>query len=932
MVNMGVSTLPRTATHSGWFVVDGLVTGTTFNFTIQATNANGTTTSTSIPVTLTTASARETIPGPPQDVTAVAGDSSASVTFRAPDSMTVSGANSWSDNKDIKIYSVVNGLYTFLETRTYTSNSSTTLTVAGLTNGTSYAFTVIWKSSTGTGTYSDYSNTVIPYAVVNAPTITAVTPGNRQLTFAFSPPADLRGGSLTGYQYQRGDGTTLSPIIDIPATSPLVVSGLTNGLTYGIRIRAVTFGPGMWSTVSSGIPAAAPSPPVFSAVPADGKVTLVWDSAASVSNGSPITAFWYKINGGAWVNAGTTSAIVGGLVNGQVYLIDAKAVNAVGESTTSRVEAIPFGPPSAPQLFNAAGNSTNRTLSVDYVIDARGSVLTSVDYQIAQVSGCDYTQSQVWTGSWIQYGANATGTIALSGLGAGCWDIRVRGSNIAGIGPVSREAFDLSTVPSAPTSLTGSGNDSSMSVSFAGPLDNGGRQILRYESSIDGTIWNTIGAQAGSFNVFNLTNGSTYSVQVRACNSIGCGTSATISGTPQVPLRVPFAPVLLSGPTQYLGISGGVKIRLTNPQIAPARTTISSFEISLDNGQTWQVVTLQSSSVSQASDIVISNLTDFVSTRLWIRAVNEVGEGDIAEVTVVAGVVPGSKVQVTFDSNSFPVSAPNSRQVDANTSIDLRTELSLAGFKFLGWNTDADATMPLESLVAQDSIVLYAIWAVEPSPTSPSISPNTGPVDSSPQNLDIGNDNFAILSPSSSVRSAYYVRPDGFTISTSRTVSKKWNKDPLLTAGSVGNFQVSLSGVSSRSTEKWVSSSRFAARRGQKVLLTGKNFKPRSRVELWIFSNPTLLGTVLANDSGSISLTVSLPKEISLGLHTLQIEGVSAADNVNALRIPVIVVDSQEAVLPSTGLRHMFLIPIGLMLLLLGGLLLPRRRQLFNKL
>jgi len=374
--------------------------------------------------------------------------------------MTVSGANSWSDNKDIKIYTVANGVYTYVATRTYTSNSSTTLSVTGLTNGISYAFTVIWKSSTGTGTYSDYSNTVVPYGIPTAPTITSVTRGNRQLAIGFNPPSNLRGGSLTGYQYEITYGTTVSPVTDIPTTSPFVVSGLTNGVTYSIRLRAVTAGPGEWSTLSSGVPATAPSPPVFAATPADGKLTLVWDLAQSASNGTPITAFWYQVDGGAWVNAGTANPVIGGLVNGQVYRIDAKAVNAVGESTTSRVEATPFGTPSAPQLFNAASNSTDQSISVDYVVDPRGSVLTSVEYQIAQVAGCDYTQAQTWPATWTALAATSTGTITLTGLGAGCWDLRLRATNAAGTGPVSREAFDVSTVPTAPTRLTALSGDS----------------------------------------------------------------------------------------------------------------------------------------------------------------------------------------------------------------------------------------------------------------------------------------------------------------------------------------------------------------------------------------------------------------------------------------------------------------------------------------
>lgn len=80
----------------------------------------------------------------------------------------------------------------------------------------------------------------------SAPTDLAATPGYANATIAFTPPAS--GGPFTGYQY------TLDPLsaeptwidIDQPVPgSPIEITGLTNGVSYQIALRAINAeGPG----------------------------------------------------------------------------------------------------------------------------------------------------------------------------------------------------------------------------------------------------------------------------------------------------------------------------------------------------------------------------------------------------------------------------------------------------------------------------------------------------------------------------------------------------------------------------------------------------------------------------------------------------------------------------------------------------------------
>jgi LPXTG-motif cell wall-anchored protein len=66
---------------------------------------------------------------------------------------------------------------------------------------------------------------------------------------------------------------------------------------------------------------------------------------------------------------------------------------------------------------------------------------------------------------------------------------------------------------------------------------------------------------------------------------------------------------------------------------------------------------------------------------------------------------------------------------------------------------------------------------------------------------------------------------------------------------------------------------------------------------------------------------------MSLGVHTFQIEGISASGIESALRVPVDVVASEHGELPATGLERSPIVPIGLSLLALGSLFVIERRR-----
>lgn len=87
----------------------------------------------------------------------------------------------------------------------------------------------------------------------SAPVITTITPGNQQLSVAFTPPTSNGGSAITDYKYSTDGGVSF--VSAGTTSSPLVISGLTNGVTYMVQILAVNLvGDGAPSSTVNGTP------------------------------------------------------------------------------------------------------------------------------------------------------------------------------------------------------------------------------------------------------------------------------------------------------------------------------------------------------------------------------------------------------------------------------------------------------------------------------------------------------------------------------------------------------------------------------------------------------------------------------------------------------------------------------------------------------
>jgi uncharacterized protein (TIGR02145 family) len=208
--------------------------------------------------------------------------------------------------------------------------------VAGLTNGTQYAFAV---SAVNTGGESGLSNviTATPQAI---PVISTVVAGNGSATVTWNAVTGATSYNLyfnTGTTVDKATGSRLTGV-----TSPKLVAGLTNGTQYAFAVSAVNAGgeSGLSGIVTATPQVAAPSAPVISGVVAgDGSATVSWGAVTGATSYN----LYYKagttvdMTSGTKLTGVTSLKQVTGLTNGTQYAFAVSAVNVGGESELSSI-------------------------------------------------------------------------------------------------------------------------------------------------------------------------------------------------------------------------------------------------------------------------------------------------------------------------------------------------------------------------------------------------------------------------------------------------------------------------------------------------------------------------------------------------------------------------------------------------------------------
>jgi len=308
-----------------------------------------------------------TVPGAPVIGTAVRENSSASVSWTAPAS---------DGGSPITSYQVqVRTGSTVVRTDVVTGLMTDTL-VTGLTNGTAYNFRVAAVNAVGKGPLSAASNTVTPATVPGAPTIGTATAGQGSATVTWTAPASNGGAAITSYQvFVNSGGSVVKAVTGIAASATSrTVTGLTNGTTYTLQVRAVNaVGAGPASAESNPVvPRGVPGAPTsVVAVRGNASASLSWTAPAS-NGGSAITGYQVQVRTGTTVvrtdvlTGPSTSTLVTGLTNGTAYNFRVAAVNAIGTGALSAASntVTPATVPDAPVLGAVTQGALGGALTV----------------------------------------------------------------------------------------------------------------------------------------------------------------------------------------------------------------------------------------------------------------------------------------------------------------------------------------------------------------------------------------------------------------------------------------------------------------------------------------------------------------------------------------------------------------------------------------
>ena len=207
-------------------------------------------------------------------------------------------------------------------------------------------FSATFNVSATTGGTASLSVAGNGISAPSAPSITSVVPGNGQATVNFTPPATDGGSAISQYTANCG-GVTSSGL-----GSPIVVTGLANGMSYACSVLATNAaGNGPSSASQNVIPAGVPGAPTgVTATPGNAQANIFFTPPAN--NGSPISGFTATCNPGNKVGTGVASPInVGMLTNGTNFSCVVTATNGVGTGAASIAATVtPATVPDAPTI------------------------------------------------------------------------------------------------------------------------------------------------------------------------------------------------------------------------------------------------------------------------------------------------------------------------------------------------------------------------------------------------------------------------------------------------------------------------------------------------------------------------------------------------------------------------------------------------------
>lgn len=407
------------------------------------------------------------------------------------------------------------------------TGATSPIIVSGLTPGTSYTFTVVKQS--GTGISSDTSapsGSGTAFTIPGAPVISAARFASQTIRITLTTAAADNGSTVTSYEYRikagagaYGSYATLSGSAPFIAGQTWDISGLTNGTTYTVQVRAVNAaGPGPGSNEPTAVPSGTPLAPTITLARQASQTVRITLTALAPDNGSAVTGYRYRIKAGAgaygsYIALSGTAPFsigqtwdIGSLTNGTTYTVQVLGVNANGDGDGSNEPtAIPYDVPSfntETQSTTAVAPTSNSTTSFSNVSTTTATLSSSMG------TGATFKQYERTVGTG---GTTPTSSGSLTGLTqkeANTWRVVVTNTS-------STNKITSKVIPN--------GNLTTVSVVFGPTVSYGSSASVDGTSDTTQSIGSGITEQLTAWTFGNMTSASVF-YRITATNSAGTQT------------------------------------------------------------------------------------------------------------------------------------------------------------------------------------------------------------------------------------------------------------------------------------------------------------------------------------------------------------------------------------------------------------------------
>ena len=855
----------------------------------------------------------------------------------------------------------------FLPPPCFSSPSQTaSVTVSGLENGTPYFFRVRAVGSVD-GEWATLAQAVTPATVPDAPTSVTATRGDEEVLLSWTPPVFNGGAAITDYEYEvssdGGDNFGSAVAVGSAATS-VTVPDLTNGDTYVFRVTAInSVGSSTVSVVSNeATPAALPAVPTkLSATAEPGQVVLSWKPGTS--SGVTLTGHLVELStdgGVTWsvaiADTGSVqgSATVTGLTNGTDYRFRVSGISSVGTGLPLALtsDVTPSTTPGPISNLQATAGDGQAVLTWTAGNNG-GSPITG--YKVEKNDGDGWT---VETAHSLSVATTYTVTDLTNET---AYRFRVTPINANGSSVVSPPELANPVTPVAPPGVPGT------PTATAGPgaatvtvaAGTGGTPASYVVTADPGGATCTVTGASGSCTITGLTAGTDYTFTATATNGAGTSQSSTASTTVTPTVVVVTAPAPNSpgqgnqGPRR--GLPAVVEIALqprsaqsnllapvataprpgatqpgsTTPGQAPSQATTPS-----GNGQSaatsgplatvgGQVVTIESTATSPTQlALQVGSVSLGVSVGNGSGTVGSNGSGangsdalgiqlanGAATVFEGGGLTPGSAVQVVL-----PLAGDNSAVLAV---IEVAEDGTFLGEAAFSTTPDGDP-LPIGVRVVQlftvdedgnDVVIEVAVTIGQPDP-APVINRADGSVPA--------------LTPGEAL---------GTSAGLPQVIEVRAIEEQKRAVVDGGDWSMAVDVASSTGGVQSVDSgAQLTLVRDESAMVSGSGFMAGTRADVWLFSEPTLLGTVTVDENGEFVGEVTIDGiVIPPGDHTLQLQGVGQDGYVKATSLGVAVDDvsaPRPADTTSSSLWMLLLAIGGLAILLIAVFIVAVRRQM----